>query len=199
MFFAALQNYTFQLSQLANLQSAVFFQSKVVFSFLSFHYFRQHVNINIKTGALKLSLLGIWYRIMIWWNTRRICNETILAHLWHVWQGNGLLFHEYKSAFTICSENIRSPNQSVAPMIFYIWFQYLNCVIQCFIQRTNDQLLRWYLTFDSMFELWHLIKCSGGILHSIQKLELCHPMYYSQNQQLLTMMIEQGQQTNRNW
>ena len=151
MFFAALQSYTFQLSQLANLQSAVFFQSKVVFSFLSFHYFRQHVNINIKTGALKLSseLLGIWYRIMIWWNTRRICNETILAHLWHVWQGNGLLFHEYKSAFTICSENIRSPNQSVAPMIFYIWFQYLNCVIQCFIQRTNDQLLRWYLTFDS--------------------------------------------------
>ena len=61
MFFAALQNYTFQLSQLANLQSAVFFQSKVVFSFLSFHYFRQHVNINIKTGALKLSseLLGM--------------------------------------------------------------------------------------------------------------------------------------------
>ena len=101
------------------------------------------------------------------------------------------------SAFTICSENIRSPNQSVAPMIFYIWFQYLNCVIQCFIQRTNDQLLWWYLTFDSMFELWHLIKCSGGILHSIQKLELCHPMYFSQNQQLLTTMIEQGQ--NRNW
>ena len=81
-----------------------FFQSKVVFSFLSVHYFRQHVNINIKTGALKLSseLLGIWYRIMIWWNTRRLCNEIILVRMADMSKlisdmcGNGLLFHEYK-------------------------------------------------------------------------------------------------------
>ena len=46
-----------------------------------------------------------------------------------------------------------------------------NEAIWCFIHRTktNNQLLWWNLIF--------------------QMLELCHPMYYSQNQHLLTMLI----------
>ena len=59
-FLAALQNFTFQINW-QTFNRMVFFRSKAVFSLLSFNYFRQNVNINIITGALKLSseLLGM--------------------------------------------------------------------------------------------------------------------------------------------
>ena len=104
-FLAALQNFTFQINW-QTFNRMVFFRSKAVFSLLSFHYFRQTVNINIKTGALKVSFeLFVCYMIQ---------NHDLVKHKKNLQQNypymyltcvsKGLLLHEYKSAFNISSE-----------------------------------------------------------------------------------------------